>query len=274
VHLLEIIILGIVALFLAVRVKVEPNRPRLLRRLGLLSVASWIGEDTMIRAYHFYQYSPRWSLVVDEVPLLIVVIWPIVIISAWDLVVAFTDGRPSPRTVVGAAAMVFADAYLIEPIAVASGLWSWNEPGLFEVPPIGVLGWSLFAGTTLGVFALIDRHGRSGRADLLVLVFPVPLVHAMLLAAWWGALRWVNAPIPDWVGVATVWLICATLAALAWRHPTARRVARRDLLIRIPAAAFFFVLLGLEATNHPALVAYSTAFALPYLTLTIRSTRW
>ena len=39
---------------------------------------------------------------------------------------------------------------------------------------------------------------------------------------------------------------------------------------RVPAAAFFFVLLALYGRREPALIAYALAFAPPYLALT----RW
>jgi hypothetical protein len=269
--ILEASCLAIVAVYLAVRLAVEPERARLVRRLGLLMVASWLAENSVIHAYHFYQYSPRWSLFVDRVPVMILVIWPIVILSAWDLVKALAGGRGGAGAVLAAAALVFADAYVMEPIAVQSGLWSWNAPGLFRVPPIGVVGWSLFTGAALTVFDAVERRGARGAWDLLVLLIPLPFVHGALLALWWGVFRWVSRPIPAEAGVALAGLLSGALALLAARHPAARRVVRRDLLLRVPAAAFFFVLLGLDARDQPALIVYAVAFSLPDLVLTARA---
>ena len=56
---------------------------------------------------------------------------------AWGIVIS-TD----TAFLVGAL-IVLADASLIEPVAVASNLWAWTEPGLFAVPPIGILGWAI-----------------------------------------------------------------------------------------------------------------------------------
>ncbi len=56
------------------------------------------------------------------------IIWPIVVISAWDLIRALLGGADRAsvlRIVVAASAMVFMDAYLIEPIAVGEEA----EPG-------------------------------------------------------------------------------------------------------------------------------------------------
>ncbi|MDX9999720.1 MAG: carotenoid biosynthesis protein [Polyangia bacterium] len=268
--LLETSCLAIIALYLAFRVEVERDRPRLLRRLGLLVLASWMAENSVIHAYHFYQYSPRWSLFVDQVPLLIVLIWPIVILSAWDLVRALAGGG-GPRAALLTAALVFADAYVMEPIAVASGLWSWNAPGLFGVPPIGVLGWSLFTAACLLVIDWVDRRRKNCLWDLLMLLVPLPLVHLSLVALWWAIFRWVSLPIPDLAGVVIAWAGCLLLASLAARHPATRRVPRRDLLLRVPASGFFFVLLGIHGREQPALVAFALAFALPYLVLTARA---
>ena len=43
---------------------------------------------------------------------------------------------------------------------------------------------------------------------------------------------------------------------------------RRDLLLRVPAASVFFVLLALYARDDVMLIAYALAFVPPYLALT------
>src|SRR3954465_1154321 len=76
--LYELTCAAIVALYVAARRDAIPT-------LALLAVAGFVGEDSVIRAYGFYFYSPRWPLFLDRVPLLIVLIWPVVIHSAWRL---------------------------------------------------------------------------------------------------------------------------------------------------------------------------------------------
>jgi len=261
----------IVASYLVVRVAYETDRWRLFRRLGLVLVASWAAENSVIHAYGFYQYSPRWTLFIDHVPLMIIIIWPIVITSAWDLMNALGGRRGGGKVLVAAAAMVFIDAYVIEPIAVQSGLWSWNEPGLFKVPPIGVVGWSYFAVACLAIYDWVDRHRRSPWLELGVLVVPIAFTHAALVATWWGALRWINHPINPWIAVALAWTLHTGLALLAARHPAAHRPHRRDLMLRVPAAGFFFVLLGMDARDNLPLILYGFALAPPYLVLTWRA---
>jgi hypothetical protein len=247
---------AIVAIYVIARLVRAHDRPRVAARLALLVAASWISEDSVIRAYGFYHYDRGWALFVDEVPLAIVVIWPVVIDSAWQLARCLTANvRLQPLV---AAAFVLADASLIEPIAVRAGLWRWTERGLFAVPPVGILGWALFAGACV---ALIERIGT-------VTVLAAPLAtHALLLASWWSALRWMNGDIAPWIAAATAWVVLAPIGAYIFRRRLGRRVPRIELLVRVPGALFFFALLAMHGRDARALIAWSLAFAPPYLAL-------
>jgi hypothetical protein len=262
---LEVACVAIVSLYVVVRARVDARPGKFLSRLGLLMVASWVGENSVIHAYHFYAYAPRWSVFVDQVPLLVVTIWPVVIHSAWDLARRLTP-RPG-RVPFIAALLVLADASLIEPIAVKAGLWWWNEPGLFDVPPIGLLGWAVFAWSCL----LFLEHRRL--AILWTLVLAPVLVHLNLVALWWLALRWVNETIAAWPVVALAWALSLSLALWAHRRRPGEAIPRHELLLRIPAAGFFFVLLAVHAGDDLALIAYALAFAPPYLVLTMQARR-
>jgi len=232
------------------------------RAFVLLALAGWVGEASCIRAYGFYAYAPGWRLWLDVVPLCVVCVWPMVILSALDLARALRAERAAGLC----ALIVLADAALIEPVAVQAGLWSWSEPGLFEVPPIGVAGWSFF---TLCATAWLERtRGAPWRASALVLLAPLGC-HLLLLIAWWGALRWVSRPLPDLVGPAALLPVAALVALAAWRLSEPPPLSL--LLARAPGALVFFLLLGLHARGRPALVAYALAFALPYLVLSWRA---
>jgi hypothetical protein len=247
---LELACAAIVALYVIARREAVPQ-------LVLLAVAGFAGEDSVIRAYGFYFYSPRWHLFLDRVPLLIVLIWPIVIHSAWSLARRLST-RAAWVPLVGAG-LVLADASLIEPIAVHAGLWRWTEPGLFAVPPVGIVGWAFFAGAAM---ACLER----ARPVAAVILAPLA-THVLLVASWWAAFKWLSRPLPAWPFVVAAWLVLGTLAALALRFHVGRRIPRADLLLRGPGAAFFFVLLGLHGRDLPSLVAYALAFAPPYLAL-------
>lgn len=273
---LELVCLAIVALYVAVRAPRDPNPRAFLLRLATLMGASWLAEDTCIRAYGFYHYHPDWSLFVDQVPILIVLIWPMVIHTAWDLARHLTTSAARVPWI--GAAIVLADASLIEPIAVRAGLWHWTEPGLFAVPPIGILGWAFFTFLALSVWSRGPaaeplRPHAAPRPSTLAWTFPVTAVgvHLMLLTLWWGALRWMNQEVPTLPFVVVAWVASLSLSLWAARRRAGRQIPRVDLAMRIPAAAFFFVLLARYAANDPALIAYALAFAPPYLVLTVHS---
>ena len=180
-----------------------------------------------------------------------------VVVSSGDLARRLVGERGFPVPL-ATALLVLADASLIEPIAVRAGLWSWTSPGLFHVPPVGVLGWAFFA---FAVELFADR-------GLLVVVLAPLTAHALLVASWWGALRWLSRDLPEWSGPSLAWLLALPVAVLAWRRKGPLPVA--ELVQRGPAAAFFFALLALHARHFPALIAWTLAFAPPYLALLAR----
>ena len=262
----QIAALFVIALYLVFRTMEHPRPGHLLFRLALISAASWMAEESAILLYNFYTYNPAKSLFLGRVPLLVIVIWPLIIHSAWDLASQLVRSN-SPLVPLAAAAIVFTDASLIEPVAVNAGLWSWNEPGIFSVPPIGILGWAYFA--LLCVFFL-ERGGRQSRAawsDLLILVVPVLGTHLLLLGTWWGALRWVNMPVNPVAVAGIAWAVSLFLVAAFLRNGTGKRINKKALLLRLPAALFFFIWFALTANGLELLVVYAIAFVPPYLTI-------
>lgn len=229
-----------------------------LRNYAALFVAAWLGELTCIRAYGFYQYSPGYTVWLDVVPLLIPLIWPAVVWSAWDLAAHLAPTRAKAAVITGL--LVLADASFIEPIAVHAGLWSWNAPGLLGVPPIGVLGWAYFAG-----IATLALAGRRLQARWLAL--GVLGGHALLALTWWGALRWVSAEIPWPLAVGVAAPLGLALAVVALRSEAARTVPRELILARVPAALVFVGLLAVHGLDAPGLLAWAACFVPPWLCL-------
>lgn len=264
--LLQLACVAIVALYVGLRLRGEAKPWPVLRRLTLLAVAAWIGEDSCIRGYGFYQYSPSLWPRLDQVPLVIVLIWPAVVHSAWDLAAGLTRGRPSLRPLVGGL-VVLADASLIEPVAVQAGLWSWNAPGLFAVPPIGVLGWAFFAALAMAGWQRGEASERPGLVEGAAVVAAPLGSHLLLIGAWWGGCRWVSGPIPPWPAVGLLALVTVGAAGLLHRRQARRRIPLRHLLLRLPPSLFFLVLLLLHGRDQLALCAWAAAFAPPYLAL-------
>lgn len=248
---------------------VETPRPaRSLARAAIVSASAWITEESCILLYRFYDYHSGWCLVLDQVPLLIVVVWPAIIFSAMDLTSHLRAVHPLKGLFAGAA-VVATDALLIEPLSVSAGLWSWKLPGLFNVPPIGILGWFFFAFlciTLLKNRRLQDRLSSFG----LLLMLPFMGTHLLLLLTWWGALRWINFPLPTPAVIGVAWGVSLIISVTIHKKRTGRSIKKGTLLRRIPATLFFLALLIFKAADPLPLAAYALAFALPYVTLMVQ----
>ncbi len=270
--LLQFTALGLVAFYVLFRIIDQANPRPFLTQFVLVSLACWIAEESCILLYQFYAYSPSWSMFLDQVPILIILIWPVIIHSAWDLSrQLLRRGRKFVPLL--ASAIVCSDAALIEPVAVNAGLWSWSEPGIFHVPPIGILGWGYFAFCSTFMIQLQRRPKGAKLSSLRVLLFPVIGTHLLLLGTWWTALRWVNTSINPMVAVAGAWALSLSLVYMILRRRTGRDVERKALLLRLPAALLVFLLLLFNASGSGFLVLYSLAFVPPYLTLMVQQYR-
>ncbi len=241
-------------------------RRRALLDLALLGCGAWLAEQTCITLYDFYQYDAPWKIFVGDVPLLVVFIWPFVIVSAREVCHALewrtAAGHAHPLAV---ALMVLYDAALVEPVAVRAGLWSWNEPGLFGVPWIGLVGWACYAGAAS---ALLDALPGLRRVAL-VLLAPVA-THALLLGFWWGGLRWGwRDALPAAAGTALSVVAGSGLSAIFFQWRRKDRLV--DLPVMVPrmlAAALFFALLFWRGADVLPLVFFGLPFAAPYFMAT------
>ena len=132
----------------------------LFTEYGVLAVAGYLGEETCISWYRFYAYAEGWHAKLDHVPALIVLIWPLFILSGRDMGALFFPRAPAWLST---SLMVLFDASLVEVIAVRAGYWSWAEPGHLGVPFIGMLGWSFFAvGAAYGLGRGMREHSWKG----------------------------------------------------------------------------------------------------------------
>lgn len=264
--LLELTAISIIIVSVVSRPLEQPEKRQFLIRVAIVSAAGWIAEESFILLYGFYEYNPNWSLFLAHLPLLVIIVWPLIVISAWEL--ASQILRPGHRLVpLAAGAIVLTDALLVETVSVHSGLWSWNEPGIFNVPPIGVLGWAYFAFLCILIFEEVRRRNVTKWFYLLALVLPVIGTHVLLLTTWWGVFRWINIPVDPKLAAGSAWALSLFLVYAILRHRTGTHVERNILLLRLPAAIFFFTLLALNARDSALLVVYGIAFAPPYLTL-------
>lgn len=264
--ILELVALAIIAIYIVGYTLGLPEKREFFIRLVLVSAASWIAEESCILSYQFYGYSPTWTLFLADVPLLVIVIWPIIVHSAWDL--ASQMLQPGHRFLpLPAAAIVLTDALLLEPVGVHIGLWSWKEPGIFEVPFIGVLGWAYFAFLCMLHFGKGRRRNGTRRINLLIPVVSVLGTHLLLVITWWVAFRWVKITVDPRLAVGVAWMVSIFLVYAILRNRTGTRVEKKTLWLRLLGALLLFTLLVLNANDSKLLIVYAVAFAPPYLTL-------
>lgn len=262
----ELTAFAIVAIYIVAHTSGQPKRRQFIIRIILVCAACWIAEESCILLYKFYDYSANWSLFLAHLPLLVIVIWPIIVHSAWDLASQLV--RPGRRLVpLTAAAIVLTDASFIEPVGVRTGLWSWNQPGLFDVPPIGILGWAYFAFLCVLFFEQRKRRNGAKWVNLLILIVPVIGTHMLLLITWWGVFRWVKISIDPMLAAASAWALSLLLVSVILKHRTGARIKRKTLLLRLLSALLLFTWLALNTNDSALLIVYAIAFAPPYLTL-------
>lgn len=263
---LELAALSIIAIYVAAYALGQPERGSFLAGLVLVCTASWLAEESCILLYGTYGYSADWKLFLAHLPLLVIVIWPIIVHSAWNLAAQML--RPGHRLIpLAAGAIVLTDALLIEPVGVGTGLWSWNESGIFGVPPIAIFGWAYFACLCVLLFEQAKRRNRTKRFNLLILVIPVLGTHLLLLLTWWGALRWIKITVDPKLAAGLAWALSLILVYAIVKNQTGTRVHKKTLVLRLPGAVFLFTWLVCNANDATWLVVYAVAFAPPYLAL-------
>ncbi|MGD2270418.1 MAG: hypothetical protein PVI06_08470 [Desulfobacterales bacterium] len=266
---LELAGLSIVAIYVVSQMPGQPERGHFLIRIVLVAAASWIAEESCVFLYEFYGYNSVWNLFLADIPLLVIFIWPLIVHSAWDLASQLL--RPGHRLVpLAAATIVLTDASLIEPVGVHTRLWSWNQAGIFDVPPIGILGWAYFAMLCIFLFEKERRQNGKKRINLLIPVLPVIGTHLLLLITWWGALRWAKIHVDPRLAAGGAWALSLYLVYFILKHRIGTRVKRKTLLLRLVGAIFFFTWFALNVSNATLLIVYGVAFVPPYLTLMAR----
>lgn len=246
------------------------SRQRRLRDLlldyGVLSLSAWLGEQSCIKFYHFYHYAPAWHGRLGEVPILVPLIWPLVVLSACQVARGLWPARSWRALCAVAAAIVALDASLVEVVAVRAGLWQWAEPGHLGVPLIGILGWAYFA---LGAVWGLERL-PGWRRVLVVLVGPL-CAHALILLSYWGLFRWTLRGELGTGGLLGV--VAAGAGALVVALAERRRGGGIPLPAALPrmcAASLFLLLLCSHDPTNGKLWLHTAAVAVPYCA----ATRW
>ncbi len=239
-----------------------------LMNFATIFLSSWLVEESCIRFYHFYAYNPNWPLFIDRVPVIIVLIWPLVILSAADLVRSWSSERS--KFVLVAAFVVFWDASFIEPVSSNVHLWNWFVPGLFKVPLIGILGWAIFAAFVFWLMPL-DEGEFSWKRQVGVLFLPSVGTHLVLLFLWWGGMRWLAVELPVWLILGGAFSLGLALSVFLWLEDLSV-IPFAKIILRLPAALFFlFLLVVFWEKVSISLVLFMAFLAFPWFVLSFKT---
>lgn len=235
--------------------------PRRYLAIYILSaVGAWMAEHSCIALYDFYHYSQEWHGFIGHVPLAIVLIWPMVILSANHLTERL--GFKGVRALAISTFFVVLEAVLIEVICLQAGLWSWRGVGIFGAPIIGMLGWGAYA---LGVFW---ANWKLKGWPLLLLPFAgLFSAHLLLQILWRAGFRDISSiPLPDTAILIATALGSLAATLLAVRARRRRRIAMLEVLPRILAAQLIYYLLFVSQAPA-ALSTMCLLYVPPYLAL-------
>lgn len=268
--LMEIFIIAGV-IYYATRCALKEQKPKVfLEKFLFCAIAAWISEESSIMLYGFYAYSPDWNLFIADVPVVVVIVWPALIHSATVLSSQLLSRTSSLMPLI-AGCIVLTDAMLIEPISVNFNLWFWYKPGLFGVPLIGILGWAYFSFFSAIFFAPVPLlSGIKLKLPLLILVSVIG-THLLLLISYWTYFKWTIRPLSPAYSAGSVWIVSAIISISFLVTKIGFRIELKTLLLRLPAAIFFYTLLFVKQNSPTALITYSLAFIPPYMVMFIKS---
>jgi hypothetical protein len=259
--LIEVFIITAV-LFYVTHHALRGQTPKIfLKRFLFCATAAWMAEESSIMLYKFYAYHPVWNFFIADIPIVVVIVWPAIVHSA---TVLSSDLQPPKSSLIPliAGCIVLTDAMLIEPVAVNSNLWLWYRPGVFGVPLIGFFGWAIFAFFSTGFFVPVDWLGRIKNNLPMLLVISLIGTHLFVLFSYWIFFKWTMLSISPVFSVVAVWIISAITLSLVFFAKIGCRVKLKTLIVRLPAAIFFYFLLFVEKDSPTPLILYSFAFTM------------
>lgn len=224
----------------------------------VIFLAAWLGEASSVAFYGFYHYDAAWWLRAAEVPLLVPLIWPPVILSARAVVRSlWPEARRSLPLLVGV--VVFFDAAMVEVLSVGCGLWWWTRPGYLGVPLIGVVGWAVFAAYVTWLVQMFRGVSRWA----IVALAPL-LLHPTLVALWRLFFKWNFTG--DWFGLFVAVVVALTVVALVVRRR--HRLTFVEARPRLVAAGIFICLLVFAEPLAPRLWLHVALTSIPYALVT------
>jgi uncharacterized membrane protein len=242
-------------------------------------------ERVAIAVFASHVYGSSWRLAPAGVPLAVAATWAAVIVSAMALAGRLAGPSPFARALVAALLGISLDL-LMEPVAVARGLWAWTPPGSWLGVPIGnFVGWAVIVGAyTLGAERFADgasllsqalRRAALGVASVATLVV-VGMAWQALGAerAFSGGLGWIAAGV---LWAAAAWLSTRrppeTVAGAGLAARLGRASGPAPALVLLLLATLFAVDAGTTGERRLALVAMITLAVLGMATTRLEQQR-
>ena len=114
--------------------------------LGALVLYGFALELVAMTVFSSHVYGPGWRVAPLGVPLAVALVWASLILSGLALASRLSLRTPLASALATALLGLTLDL-LMEPVAVAAGLWSWTPPGPWLLVPLGnFVGWAVIVG--------------------------------------------------------------------------------------------------------------------------------
>lgn len=140
------------------------GRARALLELAALAAYGLALEVAAMRTFSSHVYARGWHFTAFGVPLAVAAVWAALIPSALALAARLGFRSPLGRALCASVVAIDLDL-LMEPVAVAAGLWRWTPPGgWLGVPAGNFVGWAVI----VGVYAIGAEWGSRDDRPLLL----------------------------------------------------------------------------------------------------------
>ena len=157
--------------------------------LGALVLYGFVLERVAIRVFASHVYGPGWRVAPLGVPLAVALVWASLILSG--LALASRLSLRTPLACASATALFGLSLdLLMEPVAVAAGLWRWTPPGPWLLVPVGnFVGWAVIVGVYAWGTEAFSARGSLPRQALFRLGLALVALLALLAVGFaWRAL--------------------------------------------------------------------------------------
>jgi uncharacterized membrane protein len=206
--------------------------------LGALVAYGYALERAAQLAFASHDYGTAWRLAPGGVPLAVPLVWAALIVSALTLAARLRLTTPG-ACAAGAAVLALSLDLVMEPVAVAAGLWRWTPPGPWLGIPVGnFVGWAVIvAAYAYGAERFSALGSPARQAARRTLVATGSVLALLAVGAAWTALR-LEARLPSAFGwVAWVVLVAAAAALGLRRRWSAVGTSLAGRLGAVPGAA-------------------------------------